>query len=125
MKTRIQIGFWIGPSVLQLSGYRLRIEFLNSDCEVIHQAGRTLVVERNEDLVRAQPHDFIRFVLAYYSQAEHLLVERYRTGQIGYLNTHMVDLDTLDGCLLGLSGMCRAASCGYHCETLNQLPARK
>src|SRR5579872_7368055 len=123
MEPGIEIVFRTRPARFQFACHQVLVELLYPYRKVIHQAGRTFVVERDQDLPRTKAHDFIRLVLTQYSESEHLLIEGNRTRQIADLNADVVDLGAFDGCIAGLRG--RATGRGQGRETLYQLPARE
>jgi len=125
VEARVEIVFRSYAELLQLPGHRFAIELLDADREMVHQAGRALVVKRNQGLRHAEAHDFVGFILADYRESENLFIKGDRPRQIGDLNAHVVDPRPFDdGALLGQGGR-RGGRRGQHGETLHQLTARE
>src|SRR5262249_21771988 len=89
MEARIQVVFRRRPTRLQLQCDLIPVELLDRYRKVIHYPHRTLMVERHQRLpCSAEPHDFVRLVLAHHGQPEHLLIKRNRSRQIADLYAH-------------------------------------
>src|SRR5215471_15558312 len=89
-----------------------------SDREVIHNAGRASVVERDQHLGVAEANDSARLVLADHGEAEHLLIEIDGTLHVRDVNADVVDIRAFEIDVFLCGRGCCAGS--QHCKTGNQ-----
>src|SRR5262249_6145871 len=89
------------------------------DREVIDDAGRTAMIERDQHLGVAEANYSAGLVLAYHGEAEHLLIEIDGALQVGDVNADVVDIGVLEIDVFLRGG--RRCAGGEHCEPSNQV----
>ena len=87
------------------------------DREVIDDAGRASMVERDQHLGVAEANDSAWLVLANHREAEHLLIEVDGTLQVRDMNTDVIDVRILE--IKAFLGNCGGSASSQYRQTAN------